>query len=163
LIPPRTHRAPPLAPRLARAGAALALVLAACSSTGERAPGEGDASADPTATSTATTTSTSTGTGERCDDRGLACGDADDPACQGCAIEGACKATADACFEEPHDDCVALNDCYADCPDGEQACFEACDLQHPEGSDLLLSLLLCIFCDQCPSSCDVDVSACPGG
>lgn len=140
------------------APASLLLCLAACASSGERQAGDGGAGGG-----SSTFAATTTATGDpACDAQGLPCGDDVDPGCQGCALSNACAAAADGCVAEPHGDCVALNDCYLACPSAEDACFEACDAQFPAGVGPLESLLLCIFCGSCQTSCNIDPAVCPG-
>ena len=95
-----------------------------------------------------------------CDDLGF-CGEPMDPGCVACAIsEGSCQDEYKSCQEAPGDDCLDLLDCYRDCSDGDQACFDACDAQYPQGTVPLSLLFGCVFCIECPVSCNIDPSDC---
>jgi len=134
-----------------------ALALVACGSSGTNGSDETSGTGGGSSTFAASTTATGD---PACDSQALPCGDDVEPGCQGCALSGACAPAADTCVGEPHGDCVALNDCYLTCPSSEDACFEACDAQHPAGVAPLASLLRCIFCGSCAVSCNIDEAVC---
>lgn len=71
-------------------------------------------------------------------------------ACGDCALNGgACNAEANACGADPS--CTSFYDCVAACAD--QACFDACGGQYPQGEALYLAFVSCVVCGECPASC----------
>ncbi len=45
-------------------------------------------------------------------------------------------------------DCVDMT-----CPGWQLPCYEQCAAQHPEGAELYLNLLSCVFCLECAMDC----------
>ena len=95
-----------------------------------------------------------------CDRIGV-CGDSEEPACQGCAVDGPCAEAWDACHTDPTGSCVALAECHVACPLEDTGCYDACDDATSLEAVVLLAVLTgCVFCQQCPESCRVDTSQC---
>ncbi|MBL8744097.1 MAG: hypothetical protein JNK04_23480 [Myxococcales bacterium] len=69
--------------------------------------------------------------------------------CQGCAMNGPCAASIDACFNDT--ECYALIECMNPCVD--DACLQACASSHPSAMPLYNAVGECIYCDACPSTC----------
>jgi hypothetical protein len=69
--------------------------------------------------------------------------------CQGCAMEGPCAASVDACFNDT--ECYALIECMNPCVD--DACFQACADSHPAGIGLYNAVGECVYCDACFTTC----------
>lgn len=121
--------------------------------------GSGSTSAT-TKAATSTTTKAATGTtaasttgGGTCDDIGT-CQDGDMDTtndCVSCSFDADCATEYGTCGANP--DCVGLNNCYADCPDGDDACLDGCDTQFPDGGTDLNALVVCAICTACPNSC----------
>jgi hypothetical protein len=104
-------------------------------SPSEAGPGPGPT----TVTSGPTTTTTGGGS---CD-----IGSCD--SCQGCAMEGPCAASIDACFNDTQ--CNALIECMNPCSD--DACLQACVDSYPSALPLYNAVGECIYCDACFSTC----------
>jgi hypothetical protein len=69
--------------------------------------------------------------------------------CQGCAMEGPCAASIDACFNDT--ECYALLECLNPCVD--ETCFQACADSHPAGISLYNAVGECVYCDACFTTC----------
>ncbi|MBI4956345.1 MAG: hypothetical protein HY908_30290 [Myxococcales bacterium] len=105
-------------------------------------------------TSTGTTTGTTTWPPPGCDFQGD-CG-----ACTSCAWYGPCGAYADACLANP--ECNAILECYPACPPNDDACYQACWWDHPEGHTDYNKVAICIYCDECFYDCNGPSLGCPG-
>ena len=70
---------------------------------------------------------------------------------------GPCSDDVDACANDP--DCGAFIECINPC--GDQACFDQCVQEHPNGVQLYAMLFACVICDTCPGDCDGPGSGCP--
>jgi hypothetical protein len=122
--------------------------LSACS--GDETPGDVDAGGADAASQSV------------CDPIGV-CGDGEEPACQGCAVAGPCAEAWSACQTDETGACVGLSECHQQCPLDDTGCYDECDAATaPEAVTLLARLTDCVFCEQCPDSCRVDTSQCPG-
>jgi len=50
--------------------------------------------------------------------------------------------------------CVQLNQCLADCAQGDMACLDKCEMDHADGVNDLNALYSCLICN--PAACYVD-------
>ncbi len=111
-----------------------------------------------TTTTTGTpTTNTSTSTGPMGCDTGEP-GDVSvpDQVCIDCVIctqtDPSCEADWQAYGTSP--DYQAYVDCSNACPDGDTACFDACDAMYPETAGLFQDALSCAVCEACLINCN---------
>jgi hypothetical protein len=72
-------------------------------------------------------------------------------ACAQCAAENECPAQYDACVNDM--ECVALIQCFEDCNNQPDQCYEQCAMMYPAGYQLYYELVDCAVCQSCPQSC----------
>ncbi|HVK69259.1 MAG TPA: hypothetical protein VM694_32600 [Polyangium sp.] len=119
----------------------MATTVAASVGTG----GEGDAGADASAYPP-----------KNCDDLAL-CGDYS-RGCTGCAVKGPCLMAYEGCFGDKS--CVEFNMCMAGCED-DVGCQSGCAMGNPLGAERYNTLVTCIICESCATSCSDSASLCP--
>jgi hypothetical protein len=153
----------------------MAGVVAACSSTGDGDGSGGTGGKDPTGTNSttgnmvttgatmATTTATTTGPGTGGAGGGAECAGALElsgvtPACNDC-LNTSCCSQSQACAAEA--ECTGLLTCQVECPQGDQACLQACIDAAPVGAPLLESFDDCFGGPICglPDACNVPQQA----
>ena len=117
-------------------------------------------SGPPTTTATATTgtttntTSTTTGPGVVCDDQPI-CGETgqEPDSCLNCALSTECAPAVQACQQECQDFLACLDPCSQKPEAEQQACYEACVNDNPQGAEDYFNLLGCVYCQACPTAC----------
>jgi hypothetical protein len=95
-------------------------------------------------TSTSGTGGSDAGTGAECPQTD-SCQD-----CTSCALAGACLSLANTC--NASEDCTTIDQCFEGCS-GDTACEQQCYANNPGGEADYMSLLTCVNCQQCPTSC----------
>ncbi|MDI1448189.1 hypothetical protein [Polyangium sp. 6x1] len=145
-------------------GAALVFLLA-CSVGDETGGGSGDFGGAGGTGATATAGSgggggmggdASTKPPENCDEL-ASCGDYS-RGCTSCAVKGPCVVAYEGCFGDKS--CVEFNMCMAGCED-DVSCQSGCAMGNPLGAERYNTLITCILCESCPTSCAESASICP--
>ena len=91
-----------------------------------------------------------------CDELG-SCGDYS-RGCTGCAVKGTCAGAYEGCFGDKS--CVEFNMCMAGCKN-DIGCQNECATMNPLGAERYNTLVTCIVCDSCATSCAESASICP--
>lgn len=82
--------------------------------------------------------------------------------CPTCATsEGECTDEFEACENAEANACFEFAGCGGKCA-GDAACNEKCRADFPDGAKQFEALLLCVWCDACPTSCSQFAAACGG-
>ena len=66
-----------------------------------------------------------------------------------CAVNGVCSDEFSAC--DNSDACKTFAQCIGSCSD--QACYDGCASQTPDGASVFEAYVNCIFVDTCPNDC----------
>lgn len=109
-----------------------------------------------TTTFTTTSSSTITTNPSECDNSGD-CGDGQ-TGCLGCAVQGPCAASYDACVSTT--ECIDYANCAGPCGN-DQGCQQKCLNDFPMGAQLYNDLVICAFCNACPNDCGSAGMGCP--
>jgi hypothetical protein len=67
-----------------------------------------------------------------------------------CSITSECAAAYEGCVFDQR--CIDFNTCLESCFD--DACFEGCIDAYPEGYDLYVAAIVCLYCESCAVNCD---------
>jgi hypothetical protein len=84
------------------------------------------------------------------------------PTCQNCvdcAAEGLCSDEVQTCAAIQ--ECVDLSGCIDMCPQGDQNCVNTCAFMYQNGVQPYINYTECLFCQECPTKCNVDTTQCP--
>lgn len=72
--------------------------------------------------------------------------------CVYCSQENECNAEWTAYATDADYDAYVA--CAMACPDGDTACFDACDAQYPETAELYVTAISCSVCGACQTNCN---------
>jgi hypothetical protein len=108
----------------------------------------------PTATNTSSPSSTGSGSSS-CDDSG------DCSTCATCSQTSYCASQYDTCNNDPTLDCLFFQFCIQPCASTDQACFDDCASQYPDGAQEFNDYAVCVVCTACYDDCMGATAGCP--